>query len=79
VTHIEVRRWPKAFPIGDMHRIVSLIDGFSGEAPQNKYVLSNELGDGRGLIAAPSLLKQANGYGLLCPVAPGARRVDRRR
>lgn len=64
------------FLIGDMHRIISFIDGFAGEAPENRYILSNELGDGRVLIAAPSLMKQADGYSLLCPVAPGAPRVD---
>ncbi len=64
------------FLIGDMHRIISFIDGFAGEAPENRYILSNELGDGRVLIAAPRLTKQADGYSLLCPVAPGAPRVD---
>ena len=35
------------FLLGDMHKIVSFIDGFAKEAPENKYVLSNELGDAR--------------------------------
>jgi hypothetical protein len=64
------------FLLGDMHRIVSFIDGFAKETPEDRYVLSNELGDGRVLIAAPRLIKQADGYSLLCPVAPGAPRVD---
>jgi hypothetical protein len=79
LTHIEAGSWTlrlRHFLIGDMHRIISFIDGFSGEAPENRYILSNELGDGRVLIAAPTLTKQADGYSLLCPVAPGAPRVD---
>jgi hypothetical protein len=79
LTHIDAGSWTlrlRHFLIGDMHRIISFIDGFSREAPENKYILSNELGDGRVLIAAPSLTKQADGYSLLGPVAPGAPRVD---
>ena len=66
----------RRFLLGDMHKIVSFIDSFAKEAPENRYVLSNELGDGRVFIAAPRLIKQADGYSLLCPVAPGASRVD---
>lgn len=79
LTHIDAVSWTlrlRHFLIGDMHRIISFIDGFAGEAPEDRYILSNELGDGRVLIAAPSLTKQAEGYSLLCPVAPGAPRVD---
>ena len=79
LTHIEAGSWTlslRHFLIGDVHGIISFIDGFAGEAPEDKYILSNELGDGRVLIAAPSLTKQADGYSLVCPVAPGASRVD---
>jgi hypothetical protein len=79
LTHLDAGSWTvrlRHFLIGDMHRIISFIDGFSREASENRYILSNELGDGRVLIAAPSLAKQADGYSLLCPVATGAPRVD---
>jgi len=79
LTHIDAGRWTlrlRHFLIGDMHGIISFIDGFAREAIENRYILSNELGDGRVLIASPSLTKQADGYSLLCPVAPGARRID---
>ena len=82
LTHIDAGSWTlrlRHFLIGDMHRIISFIDGFAGEAPENRYILSNELGDGRVLIAAPSLTKQADGYSLLCPVAPVRRALMRRR
>jgi len=79
LTHIDAGSWTlhlRHFLIGDIHRIISFIDGFAGEAPENRYVLSNELGDGRVLIAPPSLTKHTDGYSLLCPVAPGVPRVD---
>jgi len=79
LTDIDASSWTlhlRHFLIGDMHRIISLIDGFAGEAPENRYILSNELGDGRVLIAPPRLTKQADGYSLLCSVAQGAQRVD---
>ena len=79
LTQIDVDNWTlrlRHFLIGDMHRIISFIDGFAEDALENRYILSNELGDGRVLIAAPSLMKQSDGYSLLCPVAPGATRVD---
>ena len=72
--HIDAGSWTlrlRHFLIGDMHGLISFIDGFAGEAPENRYILSNELGDGRVLIAAPRLTKHADGYSLLCPVAPG--------
>ena len=77
--HIDVGSWTlslRHFLIGDMHGVISFIDGFAGEAPENRYILSNELGDGRVLIAAPSLTKQADGYTSVCSIAPGAPRVD---
>lgn len=67
------------FLIGDVNKVISFIDRFAGEPPENRYVLSNELGDGRVLLAAPSLTKHADGYILHCPVAPGALRVDAQR
>lgn len=33
----------------------SFIDGFAKTKPESRYILSNELGDGRVLIAAPIL------------------------
>ena len=64
------------FLIGDLHRIIAFIDGFGLHVPEDRYVLSNELGDGRVLIVAPTLTKEGDGYFLRCPVAPAAPRVD---
>jgi hypothetical protein len=66
----------KHFVVGDVHNLISFIDGFAKAAPEDKYVLSNELGDGRVLSQAPSLTNQNDGYSLLCPVAPSFPRID---
>jgi len=66
----------KHFVAGDVHELVSFIDGFAKTEPDDRYLLSNELGDGRVLLEAPSLTKQNDGYSLLCPVAPSFPRVD---
>jgi hypothetical protein len=64
------------FLIGDVHTLSAFIDSFGLSAFGDRYVLSNELGDGRVLIVAPTLTKQGDGYCLRCSVAPGAPRID---
>ena len=68
----------KHFVVGDVHDLVSFIDGFSKAESDDNYVLSNELGDGRVLSEAPRLSKQNDGYSLVCPVAPSFPRGDAR-
>ena len=65
----------KHFLVGDLHDIVSFIDGFAALGATNRYVLSNELGDGRVLSSAPTLIKQDYGYLLQCSVAAAYPRV----
>jgi hypothetical protein len=62
--------------VGDVRTLISFIDGFAKAQFEDKYVLSNELGDGRVLSAAPTLTKQNDGYLLRCPVAPSVLRID---
>jgi hypothetical protein len=79
LTHVDAGSWTlrlSHFLIGDMHKVISFIGDFASEAPDHRYILSNELGDGRVLIAVPSLTKEADGYSLLCPVAPSFPRID---
>lgn len=79
LAHLDATSWRLDlghFLIGDLHSISAFIDGFAEDDPENRYVLSSELGDGRVLRAAPSLTKRADGYSLLCPVAPSVPRVD---
>jgi hypothetical protein len=77
--HIDATSWTlrlSHFLIGDMHKLISYISGFAGQAADRKYVTSNELGDGRELMAAPSLTPDVDGHKLICPVAPSFPRVD---
>ena len=79
IQNISAASWTlhlKHFVAGDVHELVSFIDGFAKAEPEDRYLLSNELGDGRVLLQAPSLTKQNDGYSLLCPVAPSSPRVD---
>lgn len=66
----------KHFVIGDVHAIVAFISNFDEVAEQNRYLLSNELGDGRILSSAPSLRKEKDGYTLLCPIESSFPRTD---
>lgn len=79
VEHVAADSWTlrlKHFLIGDVHKLISFIDGFTKAASNDKYILSNELGDGRVLSQAPNLTKRNDGYSLLCPVAPSFPRID---
>jgi len=79
IQSIEAGSWVlhlKHFLVGDIHKVIAFIDGFSKAAAADKYVLSNELGDGRVLSAAPKLEKQNDGYRIICPVASSFPRVD---
>lgn len=79
VTQIATTSWTlrlKHFVIGNTHKIISFIDGFSTSLPEDRYILSNEYGDGRLLSEAPKLIKEADGYSLTCPVALNFPRVD---
>jgi hypothetical protein len=66
----------KHFVAGDVHELVSFIDGFANTERGDRYVLSNELGDGRVLSEPPSLNKQHDGYSVLCPIESSFPRVD---
>jgi hypothetical protein len=53
--HMEGGSWTvrlKHFLTGDVHKIISFVDGFTREAAERKYILRNEIGDGRMLVAA---------------------------
>jgi hypothetical protein len=79
IQNISAASWTlrlKHFVVGDVHELVSFIDGFAKVGLDDRYLLSNELGDGRVLSQAPDLTKQNGGYSLLCPVAPSFPRVD---
>jgi hypothetical protein len=79
ITDISAASWTlklRHFVAGDVHALVSFIDGFEKAAARDRYVLSDEIGDGRVLSSAPTLSRQSDGYLLICPVAPSVSRVD---
>ncbi len=64
------------FVVGDFNGLVSFIDRFPNAARGDRYLLVNELGDGRVLTEAPAVAKAEKGYLLQCRVAPGFPRVQ---
>ncbi|MGI4812078.1 MAG: hypothetical protein ACRYGG_01860 [Janthinobacterium lividum] len=64
------------FLTGDIHKITMFIDGFVKMIPEDQYVLSNDVGDGRVLTSAPTLVKEVDDYILICPVAASFPRID---
>ena len=65
------------FVVGDMHGLISFIGGFAALPVAGRYVLSNELGEGRVITDAPVLTKREDGgYLVLCQVEARFPRVD---
>jgi hypothetical protein len=56
------------FVVGDPGVLIGFIENFATISPADRYILLNELGDGRGLIAPPSLAKDSAGYVVKCAV-----------
>ncbi len=65
----------KHFVKGDPLELVGYASDFDRLAPEERYVLVNELGDGRTLTAAPSLERKGNEYDLILPIASGFPRI----
>jgi hypothetical protein len=62
------------FVIGDRQALVDFISTFEQCREDDRYVLLNELGDGRLLRSAPALVRKERGYEVRCEVqAPFAR------
>jgi hypothetical protein len=62
ITEIGAASWTlrlRHFLIGDVHALSAFIGGFGLSGFGDRYVLSNELSDGRVLIVAPTLTRQA--------------------
>ncbi len=71
-------RWTlnlKHFVIGEPSEVHSFIDGFWAAAPDERYILSNERGDGRVLAGPPILTKLPDSYLLQCPLVPPSPRI----
>jgi hypothetical protein len=61
------------FVDGDFNSLIALMDRFEDLPDQDRYILVNEIGDGRTLSGPPTAAKGANGYLVRCPVAPAPR------
>jgi hypothetical protein len=64
------------FVDGDVHTLISFTERYDQTATVDRYVLVNELGDGRALKAKPSVTRETTGgYTVRCSVFPSADRI----
>ena len=64
------------FVDGDVHTLIALTERYEQIAAIDRYVLVNELGDGRSLRAKPSVTRETTGgYTVRCPVFPSVDRI----
>ncbi len=64
------------FLLGDIGKVISVIDGFERIPLADCYILSDELGEGRQLAAAPTMGNDGSGRFLSCTLLPRFLRVD---
>lgn len=79
IGNISAGRWTirlKHFVKGDVHSVIAFISTFAHAAEGDRYILSNELGDGRVLSRAPGLDTQSSGYILFCPIESAYPRIE---
>jgi len=66
----------ESFIDGDVHTLITFADRYDQTTTNDRYVLVNELGDGRALRAKPSVTRETTGgYTVRCPVFPSAARI----
>ena len=63
------------FLIGDLYQLILFIEGFAKSYQGDRYVLVNELGDGRTLTGIPSFSRSGSGYDVRCPVSQSFSRI----
>ncbi|MBV4460836.1 hypothetical protein KVG96_23025 [Pseudomonas sp. COR58] len=76
---VEQRTWSfrvEHFVIGDLNELITYIEQFDVINPYDKFVLVNELGDGRELVSAPSWAKSAGNCLISVPIAASAPKTD---
>jgi len=64
------------FVVGDVSALIRFGESFDSIEPYHRYVLVNELGDGRELDAAPEWEKVQDGYLVRCRVRPATPRIS---
>lgn len=66
----------RSFVDGDVNALIALTERYEQIATVDRYVLVNELGDGRALRDKPSVTRETTGgYTVRCPVFPSADRI----
>lgn len=76
---VEQQAWSfrvEHFVIGDLGELISYIEGFDTIDPYDKFVLVNELGDGRELSIAPSWSKSKSGFVIKMSVMASSPKID---
>jgi len=63
------------FVDGDFDTLIAYLGKFGDLPHGDRYVLLNELGDGRSLTGAPVATKNGSGYVVRCPIAQSAPRI----
>ena len=64
------------FVDGDVHALITFAESYEQTGSIDRYILVNELGDGRALRGKPSVTKEpTGGYLVRCPVFPSANRI----
>lgn len=64
------------FVDGDVQALIAFTERYDQTATIDRYVIVNELGDGRALRASPSVTRETTGgYTVRCPVFPSAARI----
>jgi hypothetical protein len=79
IANLSQRRWTiriRHFVKGDIHDVAAFISKYDGLSDAERYVLSNELGEGRLFSNSPVLSKDREGYELLCAIKPPFPRID---
>ena len=76
---VEAEVWSfhlRNFVDGDVHALITLAERYEQTGTIARYVLVNELGDGRTLRDKPSITRETTGgYMVRCPVFPSADRI----
>lgn len=66
----------RSFVDGDVQSLIAFTERYDQTAPIDRYVLVNELGDGRALNGKPSVIRETTGgYTVRCRVFPSTTRI----
>lgn len=76
---IEQKSWTfrvEHFVIGELQELISYIEQFEAADPYDRFVLVNELGDGRELFSAPSWSRSGESCLITAPIKESCKKID---